>query len=177
MGLGKIGQEVARLAHAFHMRVIGFDNKPVKRFRNVDIVVRQSDLDQLFAESDYIVLTLPLHSETLKIIGEKELHTMKPTSYLINTSRGELIDEEALIQALTEKRIAGAGLDVYSVEPLPQDNKLWKLPNVIMSSHMSGQGVNVYAEATKIFCENLERYLNNKRLYNIVDKDLGYVVR
>lgn len=177
LGLGKIGQEIARLAHAFHMRVIGLDNKPLKRFRNVDVLVRQSGLKQLLAESDYVVLTLPLYSETMKIIGEKELRIMKPTSYLINTSRGELIDEQALIQTLAEKRIAGAGLDVYCVEPLPPDNKLWELPNVIMSPHMSGQGVDVNAEATKIFCKNLERYLNNKRLYNIVDKNLGYVVR
>jgi phosphoglycerate dehydrogenase-like enzyme len=128
----------------------------------------------LLSQSDFVVLTLPLTAESYRIIGEVELRNMKPTAYLINVARGNLVDEEALVHALEEHRIAGAGLDVFATEPLPADSRLWGLSNVIISPHIAG-GMEDYVErATAVFCENLRRYLSGRRLLNIVDKKRGY---
>ena len=94
-------------------------------------------------------------------------------SWLPN-SRGGIIDEEALIRALEEKQIAGAGLDVFVEEPLPPDNKLWELPNVIISAHVSGDFEDYYMEGTRLFAENLRRYMDGKELLNVIDKELRY---
>jgi phosphoglycerate dehydrogenase-like enzyme len=99
---------------------------------------------------------------------------MKPSGYIINIGRGGLIDEAALTRALKEKRIAGAGLDVTAVEPLPPDSPLWDLDNVIISPHISGGMEDYIARATDVFCKNLDKYLNGKRLINIIDKKKGY---
>ena len=121
-----------------------------------------------------MVLTLPLTPETNKLIGEEELRAMKPTAYLINTSRGGIVDEEALIRALDEHWIAGAGLDVVTTEPLSPDSRLWELPNVILSPHISGHLEEVNMWATELFADNLRRYLNGKKLHNVVNKKKGY---
>ena len=99
---------------------------------------------------------------------------MKPTACLINVARGEIVDEEALVCALGEHWIAGAGLDVFATEPLPAGSKLWELPNVIISPHVGGRMENYNALATGLFCENLKRYLSGKRLLNIVNKRKGF---
>src|SRR4030042_4091486 len=99
---------------------------------------------------------------------------MKPTSYIINVGRGRLIDQEALIHALEAKQIAGAGLDVVTPEPLPKESRLWDFDNVILSPHISGGMENYLERATELFCENLKRYLNGKRLLNGIDKTKGY---
>ncbi len=176
VGLGNIGREVARLAKAFRMRVVATRRSAGKsrRARHVDRLYPREQLRQLLAESDFVVLTLPLTKETHRIIGEAELRSMKPTAYLINIARGNLIDEAALVRALQEQRIAGAGLDVFSKEPLPADSPLWEFPNVIISPHIAG-GMEDYQErATDVFVENLRRYLKGGKLLNIVDKKRGY---
>jgi D-2-hydroxyacid dehydrogenase (NADP+) len=176
VGLGHIGREVARLAKAFGMRVVATRRSARKsqRARYVDRLFAPEQLPELLSESDYVVLTLPLTPETYKIIGEAELSSMKPTAYLINVARGNLVDEEALVRALEEHRIAGAGLDVFATEPLPQDSPLWGLPNVIISPHIAG-GMEDYVErATALFCQNLRRYVSGRRLLNVVDKERGY---
>ena len=176
VGLGSIGREVARLADAFGMRVIATRRsaKDTSRARHVDKLFAAAQLHELLAESDYVAVTLPLTLETRGVIGEAELNAMKPTGYIINIGRGGLIDEEALIKALKEERIAGAGLDVTSVEPLPPDSPLWDLDNVIISPHISGGMEDYIARATDVFCKNLDRYLNGKRLINVIDKKKGY---
>ncbi|MBI4283054.1 MAG: D-2-hydroxyacid dehydrogenase [Chloroflexi bacterium] len=176
VGLGSIGREVARLAKAFGMRVLATRRsaKRVGRARYVDIMLPREQLGHLLAESDFVVLALPLTAETTKFFGEKELRRMKPTSYLINIARGGLIDEETLIRALDEHWIAGAGLDVFATEPLPPDSRLWELPNVILSPHVSGHMEDYSLRATEVFCENLRRYLNGEKLLNVVDKKQGY---
>tara|TARA_Y100000031_G_scaffold111295_1_gene122714 strand:- start:31 stop:435 length:405 start_codon:yes stop_codon:yes gene_type:complete len=131
-------------------------------------------LQQLLAESDFVVLALPLTPETNKFFGEEELRAMKSTAYLINIARGGVVDEEVLIRALDEHWIAGAGLDVFAAEPLPTDSRLWELPNVILSPHVSGGMEDYTIEATELFSENLRRYLNGKKLLNVVDKKKGY---
>jgi phosphoglycerate dehydrogenase-like enzyme len=176
VGLGSIGREVARLAKAFGMRVLATRRsaKRVGRARYVDIMLPPSQLRQLLAESDFVVLALPLTSETNKLIGEEELRTMKSTAYLINIARGGIVDEEILIRALDENWIAGAGLDVFATEPLPADSRIWELPNVIFSPHISGDFKDFLLRATEVFCENLRLYLDGKKLRNVVDKKKGY---
>ena len=176
VGLGSIGREVARLAKAFGMRVVATRRsaRQSKRARYVDLLFAPDQLLQLLSESDFVVLTLPLTPESYRIIGEVELRSMKPTAYLINVARGNLIDEAALVHALDEHLIAGAGLDVFATEPLPADSRLWELSNVIFSPHVAG-GMEQYMEqANAVFCENLSRYLSGKRLVNVVDKKKGY---
>jgi phosphoglycerate dehydrogenase-like enzyme len=176
VGLGHIGKEVARLSKAFGMRVIATRrSKPrTQHTRNVDLMLPRQELPRLLAESDYVVITLPYTHETDKLFGETELKTMKPSAYLINIGRGGIIDEDALVRALSEKRIAGAGLDVFATEPLPPESKLWELPNLLFSPHVSGDMEDYIARATEVFCNNLRRYLEGKRLLNVVDKQKGY---
>ena len=176
MGLGPIGREAARLAKAFGMRVLATRRsaKRVGRARYVDIMLPASQLRQLLADSDFVVLALPLTPETNRLIGEEELQTMKPTAYLINIARGDIVDEAALVRALDEHWIAGAGLDVFATEPLPANSRLWEFPNVIFSPHIAGGMEDYDARATEVFLENLRRYLNGKQLLNVVDKRKGY---
>jgi len=176
VGLGNIGREVARLAKAFGMRVVATRRsaRQSQRARYVDRLFSPDQLLELLSQSDFVVLTLPLTKETHSIIGEAELRSMKPTAYLINVARGQVVDEEALIHALEESRIAGAGLDVFTKEPLPADSRLWGLPNVIISPHVAGLMEDYGVQATAVFCENLRRYLAGKRLINVVNKERGY---
>jgi len=176
VGLGSIGRQVARLAKGFGMRVLATrrSTRSAQRTRNVDILFPQDQLPQLLSDSDFVVLALPLTPETNNLIGEEELLTMKPTAYLINISRGKIVDEAALTRALEENWIAGAGLDVFVTEPLPIESKLWELPNVIFSPHVAADIEDYYLPATMLFSDNLRRYLSGKRLRNVVDKKKGY---
>jgi phosphoglycerate dehydrogenase-like enzyme len=176
VGLGHIGKEIARLSKAFGARVLAADIafKKVRSARNVDVAYPVAQLASLLAESDFVVLSLPLTPETTKIIGEKQLKTMKPTAYLVNVGRGPTVDEDAMIRALEEGWIAGAGLDVFTTEPLPVGHKLWELPNVFFSPHISGRLLNYNEVATKLFCENLRRYVSAKKLLNVVNKKKGF---
>lgn len=176
VGLGTIGKELARMVKVLGVRVIATRRKTRKagRGHNVDLLLPAAHLPQLLEESDYVVLTLPATPETNKIIGEKALKAMKPTAVLINVGRGETVDDEALIKALKENKIGGAALDTFITEPLPPNSEYWELPNVFISPHISG--VINYQErgATEIFCDNLKRYIEGKKLRNIINKKLGY---
>jgi D-2-hydroxyacid dehydrogenase (NADP+) len=176
VGLGHIGSEVARLSKAFGMKVIATRRtiRQVGKARNVDLLLPQARMKQLLASSEYVALCLPLTSETRHIIGEPEFRVMKPSARIINIGRGQLIDEDALICALDEKRIAGAGLDVTYIEPLPKKSRLWSFDNVILSPHISGGMENYMLRATEVFCENLRRWLTGKKLMNVVDRKRGY---
>jgi len=176
VGLGNIGREVARLAKAFGMRVVATRRsaKRVMRAKGIDILLPREQLPRLLSESDFVVLSLPFTSETNKLIGEEELRAMKPTAYLINIARGNIVDEEALIRALDEHWIAGAGLDVFATEPLPADSCLWESPNVIFSPHIAGGMEDYNIRATELFCENLRHYLSGENLLNVIDKKKGY---
>lgn len=176
VGLGSIGREVARLAKVFGMRVVATRKsaKKVGRARYVDVLLPSGQLRQLLLESDFVVLALPLTSETSSLIGEQELRTMKSTAYLINIARGGIVDERALIHALDEGWIAGAGLDVFATEPLPTESRLWELPNLIFSPHVTGDMEDYNTRATGLFCENLRRYLKGEKLLNVIDKKKGY---
>lgn len=176
VGLGSIGREIARLSHAFGMRVLGVRRSDLrgKTIRYVDEIIPTAQLDKMLSDSDYVVLTVPLTEETRHMIGEQELRCMKPTAFLINVARGQVVDEDALVRALEQNRLAGASLDVFHTEPLPDNSRLWDMPNVIITPHSAGN-MECYAEqATDIFCENLKRYLAGQKLLRIVDKKKGY---
>ncbi|MDD5190018.1 MAG: D-2-hydroxyacid dehydrogenase [Dehalococcoidales bacterium] len=176
VGLGHIGQEVARLSKAFGMNVIATRRsaKNMGTARNVDMLLPASWLNKLLTQSDFVVITLPLTDETRNLFSDGQFRLMKESAYIINIGRGPIIDEPALIRALNENQIAGAGLDVFSQEPLPASSPLWDMPNVIMTPHVSGGQEDYEKEANKIFCENLKRFLAGKRLMNVVNKKTGY---
>ena len=176
VGLGHIGAEVARLAKAFGCRVLATRRSATTRQQHelADELLPPSDLPRLLGESDFVVLAVPLTPETRYLIAEKELRAMKPTAVLINIARGAVLDEAALARALREGWIAGAGLDVFEQEPLPQESELWGLENAILSPHISG-GTEIYNQrAVAIFCENLRRYLAGEPLLNLADPERGY---
>ena len=136
VGLGEIGRSLAGKARALGMDVIAYD--PYVKEGGEPLPARLVALDDLLRQSDYVSLNLPLTEDTFHLIGERELALMKPTSVLINTARGAVVDEAALVAALRQRRIAGAGLDVFEVEPLPASSPLLELDNVILTPHTAG---------------------------------------
>ncbi len=174
IGLGTIGSEVARLARGVGMRVFAMDRFVTKREKSafgVDEVFPPGELHQMLSQSDFVVISAALTAETTGMISEAELRVMKPTAYLINVARGKIVDQPALVRALKEGWIAGAGLDVFEAEPLPPDSELWELPNVILSYHMSGFTNSTRERDMELFCENLRRYLAGEQLLNIIDRN------
>ena len=170
LGVGIIGEEVARKCKAFGMEVFGIDI--IKRKLDcVDVFYGPEDLVKVAQEIDYLVLVVPNTPQTEKIIGSKVLSAMKPTAFLINLGRGELVDDDALVDALSQGKIAGAGLDTYWQEPLPKDHPFWKLKNVIVSPHVAGMSDIYLEQALTIVEENLRRFLKGERrnLVNLVE--------
>jgi phosphoglycerate dehydrogenase-like enzyme len=174
LGFGNIGMETAWKAKCFNMKVLALNTKPIRRPTYVDKVLGPDDLDYLLTGSDYLVVTVPLTKKTFHLISERELRLMKQSAYIINVSRGAVIDNKALIKSLKEGWISGAGLDVFEEEPLPSNSEFWKMKNVIVTPHMSGTTPHYYDRAVELFCENLNRYLKGKTLINIVNKKTGY---
>jgi phosphoglycerate dehydrogenase-like enzyme len=175
IGLGKIGTEIAKKAKCLGMKVIATRRNPsLGTTAYVDRLYDQSDLNNLLASSDFVVLCLPLTKETERLIDEEQLRSMKQTGYLINVSRGRIIHEEALVKAIENAWIAGAGLDTFETEPLTKDSELWNFENVIITPHVGGQTPFYMERLTNIFCENLNRFINNQPLINVVDKNRGY---
>jgi phosphoglycerate dehydrogenase-like enzyme len=140
----------------------------------VDKVYPVSRLHQLLGESDFVLLSLPLTPASRHLVDEAALQAMKPSAVLINISRGQIVDEAALVRALRERRIARAALDVFAREPLQADNPLWELPNVIITPHISGPSEHYMDRLVEIFCRNLKRYLAGEALLNRYDSALGY---
>ena len=177
VGLGKIGGEVAKLTRAFRMRVLAIKRSVTgreKEVAEVDALFSPQEILQMLPECDFVVLTAPLTPETRGLIAEAALKAMKPTAYLINTARGPIIKQDVLIQALKERWIAGAALDVFETEPLPADSELWNLPNVIVSPHIAGYVGENHAPRTQLFLESLKRFLRGEEPYNLFDKQKGY---
>jgi phosphoglycerate dehydrogenase-like enzyme len=130
--------------------------------------------EELLAESDYITVTLPMTQETRGFIGRKEIAAMRSNAYIVNVGRGEVIDQEALIEALRDHRIAGAGLDVFEREPLEAESGLWELDNVILTPHISGGFKNYFGVCCELFAANLQRFRAGQPLFNRVDRSIGY---
>lgn len=188
VGYGSIGREVARLAKTFGMQVLATKRDPRhvrdEGYRLSGTGDREGELpDRIYPsaatrsmlpECDYLVLCAPLTAETHHLIDRESLKTMKPSAYLVNVSRGALIDEVALAEALEKGWLAGAGLDVYEQEPLPAESPLWQMENVILSPHVAGFTPKYDRRAIDLFVINLRRYLDKQPLLNLVDKELGY---
>ncbi|MBM4185793.1 MAG: hypothetical protein FJ206_00640 [Gemmatimonadetes bacterium] len=173
-GLGGIGTEVAHWGHAMGMRVIATRNNPTPPTARVEYVGASGELGKLAASADVIVNALPLTPSTRNVFDAAVFAAMKPTAYFINIGRGGTVDTEALTQALESKRLAGAGLDVTSPEPLPATHRLWTLPNVIITPHV-GSSSDWERERTWIlFRENLRRFVAGEPLLSVVDKKAAY---
>jgi phosphoglycerate dehydrogenase-like enzyme len=138
-------------------------------------VLRGDDaLRTLLAGSDYVVVAVPSTRETRGMIGAAELAALRPGAVLINVARGDIVDEDALVDALRGGQLRGAALDVFRTEPLPPESALWQLPNVLITPHVSGTTDRFWARETELITENVARYLGGRALRNIVDKRVGY---
>jgi glyoxylate/hydroxypyruvate reductase len=171
VGLGDIGRTIARAARGVGMRISGVSQSG-RKAPGVDRVYRARDLDKPLASADFVVLTVPLTAVTRGLIGARELARMKPSAWLVNIGRGPLVDEGALLEALSGKRIGGAILDVFDEEPLSADHPLWKFENVVITPHISGPSTP--DEIGPIFDDNLRRYLTRRPLRYQVDRKRGY---
>jgi D-2-hydroxyacid dehydrogenase (NADP+) len=176
VGLGTIGKELARKAKAFGMKVMATKNRIGKgeKIKHIDRLLPKNKFGEILSVSDVVVISVPYTRETHHMIGRRELASMKQTAILINIARGYVVDEKALIDALSKKKIAGAGLDVFETEPLNPKSKLWDLENVILTPHISGSRRDYFKKVGEIFRVNLNRYLNHKTLLNLFDRRLGY---
>jgi phosphoglycerate dehydrogenase-like enzyme len=170
IGLGNIGCEIARRGKAFGMNVLASDLMVNECPVFVDKLWGLDNMDEVLKESDYLVLIVPLTDKTRGMIGAEQLKKMKPTAHLINVGRGPLVDETALINALKTGVIAGAGLDVFMVEPLPADSELWDMENVVMTPHIGGLSPETRAISYEIFLENFKKFVKGEPLRNVVDK-------
>jgi len=169
-GLGAVGEEIALRCKAFGMTVYGINRSG----RGVDAVDRMFGLDGLLTvarEVDYFIVAVPLTPETRGMVGAEVVSAMKPTAFLLNLARGPVVDEKALIRALESRTIAGAGLDVFDEEPLPQGHPFWKMKNVIVTPHVGGTSTFYVSQVLPIFRENLRRYLKGEKhaFINVVD--------
>ena len=176
IGFGKSGREIGWRAKALGMTVLAVDEQPVDGDPIVEDVWGLSKLNGLLTVSDYVVVTAPYTKANENMIGAEQIDLMKPGARLVVTSRGRLVEHSALLTALKSGRIAGAGLDTTVVEPLPADNELWDLPNVIITPHIAGNSEKEHLDqrTVDIFAENLRRYMGCQPLMNIVDKTLQY---
>jgi len=173
VGLGHTGQAVAARSKAFGMRVIGTRAHPCE-MENVDRVYGTSDLPELWAEADFIVVCAPLLDSTRGLIDEKAFANMKPGTVLVDVSRGGIIVQSALIETLISGHLGGAFLDVFETEPLPPENPLWEMDNVLISPHCSSVTSDWEQASLRLFSENLSHWRDGKPLMNIVDPVRGY---
>lgn len=176
VGLGNIGREVARLGRALGMRSLGLRRSAESDAPDPDVeaLYPPTALHDLLAASDFVVVAVPRTPATHHLIAEPELRAMRPTAYLVNIARGDVVDTAALIRALREAWIGGAGLDVTDPEPLDLSSPLWTLPNVILSPHLSGSTNRYSARLTDLFLGNLARYRAGQPLLNRVNPARGY---
>jgi len=176
IGFGALGKAIAKKAKAFDMKVIATRRlqKKVEHKKTVDELIPVSNLSHLLKNSDFVVIACPLTPVTKNMIGKRELSEMKSTAFIINIARGEIINEAALINALQNKTLAGAALDVFEKEPLPKESPLFALDNVFLSPHISGNFPEYQHDVMVQFADNLNRYLAGKDLKNRVCKKRLY---
>lgn len=173
---GDIGRAVASRAKAMGMRVLAQRKNPAPRpgDEHVDRVYGVDELHAMLPECDYIAVTAPLTPETRGMIGAREFALMKPGAVILNVGRGPVIDEPAMVDALRTRRIRGAALDVFDVEPLPADSPFWDLENVLLSSHCADHVDGWVEDAVIFFVEQFSRWRRGEPLKNVVDKEAGY---
>jgi phosphoglycerate dehydrogenase-like enzyme len=157
VGLGRIGSRLATLARAFGMRIIATKRNPATGGQAADMVVGQDRLPDVLPEADFVAVTCPLTKDTERLIGQQALAAMKPSAFLVNVARGRVVDEPALIAAVTENRVAGAALDCAVDEPLPETSPLWGLANVLITPHTAGETRRYEDNVIDLLLENLDR--------------------
>ncbi len=174
-GYGGIGREVGKRVRALEGRVLAYDREPFSsQDPGVQPLSGPDGFKRLLGESDFLVLTAPETPETRGVMDRDALGSLKPGAVLVNVSRGALVEEAALVDALREGRIRGAGLDVFATEPLPEGHPLWGLPNVLLTPHVSAVSRRFWRRETDLIVGNLKRFFAGEPLLNLVDKDAGY---
>jgi len=174
IGLGGIGTQIAQRAHAFGMRVLAVDPKEIPITNVVEKIVTPDRLHELLPQADVVFMSAPHTRETEGMMGSAEFGMMKKNSYFVAVSRGKTYNSEALVKALDERRLAGAGLDVTNPEPLPKGHALWKFENVVITPHVAGGSDVVSGRRLALVSENIKRFLAGKSMLNVVDKQKGY---
>jgi phosphoglycerate dehydrogenase-like enzyme len=173
LGLGSIGRLAAVKAKKLGMQVLGVKARPGMPPEGVDEVYGVERLAEVAGRSDFLVVTLPLTPRTKGLVDERTLQSMQPGSVLINLSRGTIVDESALVKALTLGPLRGAVMDVFAQEPLPKESELWDLPNLVITPH-TGDIEGWKERVADLFCENLARWRASEPLRNVVDPERGY---
>ena len=177
VGLGRIGEALAVRARPFGVRVVAVKHDPSNRHDagvSVDELLPVGALDEALGRADHVCLTVPLTRATHHLMDARRLGRMRPSAFLYNVSRGAVIDEEALVEALRASKLAGAGLDVFEEEPLPATSPLWDLENVILTPHVAGVTPLYYQRTAALFADNLERFLSGRPLANRFEHERGY---
>jgi phosphoglycerate dehydrogenase-like enzyme len=174
IGPGAVGRAIAGRARALGMRVIAVRRHPDRTAPELDAAWGIERLPELLEQSDWVVIAAPLTPETRGMIGAPEIARLRRSAVLVNLGRGALVDEGALTQALERGEIAGAALDVFEREPLPESSPLWSMPQVIVTPHVSGFGPRYWSRGIDLFGENLKRWIQGEPLQNVVDKSAGY---
>jgi phosphoglycerate dehydrogenase-like enzyme len=176
VGLGAIGKVLAKKASGMGMVVHAMKRQlnPEDSFPFVAKMWNMEDFKKALGLADFVVPLVPIAVDTIGMFSSEEFRSMKPTALFINTSRGKVVDEDALIQALRERQIAGAALDVFQKEPLPEDSPLWEMENVILTPHIGGNYPEYTMDVYEQFIPNLERYVRGDPLMNEANKELGY---
>ena len=174
IGLGHIGRAIAVRAHGFAMKVIAVDAHELPKPDYVAELRLLDGLPDLLRRADVVAVATPITERTRGMLGPRELALLKPGAYLLVMSRGGIVDEPTLVRLLRDGTLAGAGLDVTAVEPLPADSELWDAPNIIITPHSSPVSEQTHAAVTAILRRNLSHYLAGEPLENVVDKKLGY---
>lgn len=174
LGMGSIGSELARLAAGVGMRVIGIRRDPTRPAPGVDRIVAPDRFVEVAREADYVAVTAALTPTTRGMVSAEVLRALKPTAWVINIARGPIVDEAALAAALAEKRIGGAALDVFEIEPLPATSPLWTLDNAILTPHISNSSPKVRERSLALVVENVRRFKAREPLLNLVDRAIGY---
>jgi phosphoglycerate dehydrogenase-like enzyme len=176
IGLGRVGRAVATLAKPFGLRVLSIRRSAESgpKVPEVDKVLGPDGLDAVLRESHYVVLCVPHTPETAGLLGADALAAMRQGVVLINIARGSVVDEPALIESLRSGHLGGAALDVVSREPLPPDNPLWDMPNVLITPHSMSTATTENDWLVDLFCDNLRRYLDGRPLRNLFDIQRGY---
>jgi len=174
VGAGPIGRMLARHARCLGMEVSAVARTARSSDEDFGRVFASEDLDKALPEADYVVIAVPLTAQTEGMFGTAQFERMKRSARLINVGRGRIVDEPALVEALREVQIAGAALDVFWEEPLPQDHPLWDMPQVVISPHMSGDFVGWLDALGELFVDNFQRRRQGDELLNVVDKEKGY---
>lgn len=172
IGLGRIGMAIATRARGFSMKVLYYDPVRVSTEKEQELSITYASLEQLLRESDYVTIHVPLTEDTRHMINQARLRMMKPSSYLVNTSRGPVVDERALIKALRQKWIAGAAIDVWEEEPTSRDNPLLHFDNLIGTPHIASATINARVKMSELAANNLIAVLKGEMPPHLVNKEV-----